>query len=164
MRKLLLHFALLGAAVVLGAAVYERLVPNLSESPKAEISAPRAAAIARDAAAFDAAARRYQDMEGYAFCERLGDALRARRAGTDMEAMLSVAIDVHHVSPSAYDLIEHRRIVVGMPLCAVVAALGKPNEVIEIGTRAGSGYSAWFRGRKALVNLDANRVVTSFSY
>lgn len=108
---------------------------------------------------------RWEKASYYSFCGALGSTVRGQKRGVEAEAIRRVAVSRYSVSPRWDKVIADKRLEVGMPMCAVVAAFGEPDEVREIGTRLGKGWSVWYRApRRILVYLDANQQVVSYGY
>lgn len=109
--------------------------------------------------------RQLEKLEYHTFCTRFGVSLRAKKTDEKKQAALQdVASETYSVTGEWYPNIRDRRLQVGMPLCAVLAALGLPSELREIGTGAGVGYSLWYRERKALIYIDRNQRVISYNW
>lgn len=128
----------------------------------AALVAGAAAGADNDQAAYDKAYLRYAAMGYYPFCNALGVSIRSLKSGPSERAAADVAAKMYGVTYAHRLKIGARDITIGMPVCAVVAALGTPSEVREIVNRGGKSWSIWYRARQTLIYAD-DTGVTHFS-
>lgn len=111
-----------------------------------------------DQVAYDKAIRRYEAMSYYQFCNALGASIRSLKSGPAERAALEVATTKYGINYAARLKIGARDLMIGMPVCGVVAALGTPSEVREIVGPLGKSWSIWYRDRQILIYADQSGV------
>jgi hypothetical protein len=110
-----------------------------------------------------AADKAVSSLKYYPFCNELGRAVRASKRSIRDEAVISHAKSTYGVTQSELPAVRSKQIEVGMSMCGIVAVLGTPSQVREIQSVGRKGWSVWYSDQRALLYLDQNQNVVSFS-
>lgn len=138
--------------------------PALSPEKLAEYEAQRSEIMKREAE-FDRryaiAAARYRKLADDVFCLQLGVAARSKKARATEDYMFMNRYAKERMNAARHDLIEERRLDIGMAQCDVLAMFGRPERahrsVNAYGTRDQWVYPGW-----DLYVYFSNGVVTSW--
>ncbi len=106
---------------------------------------------------------RLEKLDMYRFCARLGQLVRAGKATREHEVAVDVFVSSYGGTKDDLSLIKEKQISVGRPYCIVIAFLGAPSEMIQVGSVSGTVYRLWHREHKAMFYLDEKMRVLRYA-